>query len=269
MSSEAIYLYCFLRPGGAADTAVSGVCDRPVLRVDCGHIGAVYSIVATDDFSSQAAGNRMDDAQWVIACACRHEQVIEEAMLDGPVVPVRFGTVFSSLDALRQLMTDRSDAVAGILNTLGDKQEWAVKGFVDAAQARQWLIGADPTLAEASRCLPESPGARYFQEKRLDTAADAALGRWQAVVAEDVRQKFLPCTVAVTLLDLQDRRVSGRDGDMVVNLALLVDRDRVFEMRARARTVAAAYADAGLTLDVTGPWPPYNFCSPLPLIPEG
>lgn len=262
MSTEAIYLYCFARPGAARDIAAEGVDGRPVIRLNHGSVAALYSVVVAEDFSAAAPGNRMDDTKWVIASACQHERVIEEAMEAGPVVPVRFGTLFSSMDALRLLMVQQGTPIAGTLNALGDKQEWSVKGFVDPVTARAWLIVADPALAEAWRRLPESPGARYFQEKRVHAQAHEAFARWRAIVAEEVREHLGPCAVAATLLDLQDRRVSGREADMVLNVALLVERDRVAEMRTLVKAAATAYTGAGLTLDVSGPWPPYNFCAP-------
>ena len=41
----------------------------------------------------------MEDLAWVAPRALRHEEVILTVMEQGPVLPVRFGTVFSSLDS--------------------------------------------------------------------------------------------------------------------------------------------------------------------------
>ena len=53
--------------------------------------------------------------------------------------------------------------------------------------------------------------------------------------------------------------LSGRDGEMVLNSAYLVsDRPR-FEGELTA--LARELSERGLELELTGPWPPYNFVS--------
>ena len=59
---------------------------------------------------------------------------------------------------------------------------------------------------------------------------------------------------------LQDKSTSGRDKEMVLNCALLLRRDSVRTFRQQVDRIGAAYAEQGITLEVSGPWPPYNFC---------
>jgi hypothetical protein len=45
----------------------------------------------------------------------------------------------------------------------------------------------------------------------------------------------------------------------VLDVALLVPRDAEDELLTRAAEYTAQAVDAGLELDLTGPWPPYSF----------
>jgi hypothetical protein len=51
----------------------------------------------------------------------------------------------------------------------------------------------------------------------------------------------------------------GEHNDLVAKLAFLVARDRFEEFRAAAERLAEEHAPAGFKLELTGPWPAYNF----------
>jgi len=59
---------------------------------------------------------------------------------------------------------------------------------------------------------------------------------------------------AAVLLRPQDRRLSGRDREMIFNGAYLVRRADAAGFAHRVESFGR-----GLELEVTGPWPPYHF----------
>jgi hypothetical protein len=179
------------------------------------------------------------------------------------VLPVRFGTVFSSGRVLEKFLADRSGEVARILDRLSDKEEWAVKGYVDLARAKEWLVASDPVLAEQRRLLPEAPGARYFHQKRLDARAEEAARLWRRKVAGQVGALLAPHAVDACPLRPQPRNLTGRDAEMIFSAAYLLLRSDIDTFRKQVAAVGAGCAEQGLTLEVSGPWPPYNFCPPL------
>jgi hypothetical protein len=50
---------------------------------------------------------------------------------------------------------------------------------------------------------------------------------------------------------------------MVLNAAYLVEAERVGELREFATELEAEHAALGASIELTGPWPPYNF------VPDG
>jgi hypothetical protein len=50
---------------------------------------------------------------------------------------------------------------------------------------------------------------------------------------------------------------------MAFNHAFLLERGRQRDFRARVESLNAKYSGQGLVLELSGPWPPYNFCPPL------
>ena len=49
---------------------------------------------------------------------------------------------------------------------------------------------------------------------------------------------------------------------MILNGVYLVDREREDELRAALEELRSGHGDRGLVLELTGPWPAYNFVRP-------
>ena len=61
------------------------------------------------------------------------------------------------------------------------------------------------------------------------------------------------------LVAVQRPEVSGHEGDMILNGVYLVDDQDIPEFRALVERVGEEYRAVGVALELTGPWPPYNF----------
>jgi len=264
MDATGVYLYCFTRAGAARKIAAAGVDERSVVTaLEGSAAAAVFSTVAIHEFTGDAAAPGEQDPQQLVLRVCRHEQVIEEVMREAPVLPVRFGTVFSSGQLLEKFLAGKEQEVARILDRISDKEEWAVKGFLDGARATEWLMASDPVLAESRRQLPAAAGARYLRQKRLDAQAEEALRLWCRELLDQVQSRLEPHAVDASAIRLQPGNVTGRTDEMVLNVAYLMLKSSLAAFRKEVESLGNAYAQQGLTLELTGPWPPYNFCPPL------
>ena len=126
-----------------------------------GEVAAVLAEVNIEDFSGPEAQEKMEDLKWVAPRALRHEEVVLSAMEQGPVLPVRFGTVFSSLAAAAEPLRQRQDVLMKFFQDTIDKKEWTLKGYVDRPQARARMTAAR-LAAEKEQLAGLSPGKRYF-----------------------------------------------------------------------------------------------------------
>jgi hypothetical protein len=219
--------------------------------------------VALEEFQRTAAQNETPDPSWVIPRACRHERVIEAVMSRSPALPVRFGAVFSSRHSLEELLASRCTQIADFLNAISDKEEWAVKGFVDLEKTATWLLAADPVLSERRQRLPETPGVRYFQEKRLHADTQKQGKLWARRVAVEIQEELKTFTAAVQPLKPQGQSASGRTAEMVLHCAFLILRHGMADFSGRLEEINSQYAEQGLFLESLGPWPPFNFCPVL------
>ena len=250
-SEPAYYLYCLTPSDCELQCSAAGVDERhPVLARACGEACAIYSEVELGEFVGESAEANMQDLAWLGPRVCRHESVIEQVMGRAAVLPARFATLFSSLDSLEQFIVEHREAIAGFFAELGERQEWAVKGLLDRAGALQGLF--HPAAHE----LTGSPGMRYFQEKRI-----------KAQLEREFNQRLRAFSQPPACVP-RERKVltpvaEGTEAEVVLNWAFLIAPGAFEDFKASLERFNGGEAFPGLTLALTGPWPPYSFAPDL------
>jgi hypothetical protein len=260
----ALYVFCFARPELLREVEGTGVDgDHPLSMFRYSpDLCAVLSEVALEDFCGPAAELRMQDLSWVGERALRHEAVVEEALRRSPVLPVRLGTLFSSLKALREFLEEHGGAIKQFLERVVDQREWSVKGLLDRKRALQVLISTSRAAQEKQlAALPA--GTRYFGEQRIRQDAEKELSLWLnqtcSRVVSDLRNyasDFRECQV-----------VSGEAAESgateVVNWAFLLPASATAAFRECLDRVNLDFEPQGLLYILSGPWPPYRFVPSL------
>lgn len=156
-------------------------------------------------------------------------EVVRRLAAAGPVLPLRYGTVVADETELARLVDEHAAEWAELLRTLAGHSELIV--HLPAAAAREPdtgpVSGRDYLLARAA--------AVHDREARLEQLA------------------ALPGVRAVR--ELPSRGASSAEH----RVSLLVADTDVADV---GRLVAAWAGDGGTTARVTGPWPPFSFCTP-------
>ena len=122
---------------------------------------------------------------------------------------------------------------------------------------------ADPAIQSRLAALSPSPGVRYLEQKQLDALIEAALRAWVERVTHDLHEVLALHAVASSELRCHAGAVTGRPERMVFNCSFLVTPVALPDFRAVLSDQQYNYKGIGLTLELRGPWPPYNFCPTL------
>lgn len=260
---NAIYLYCLsMAEGMSVMHDMTGVDERyPVMALGDGdsETGMVAIISGVDP--SEFSEHNLQTLSWLGVRAQRHEAVVDRIMGASPVLPVKFGTIFSSRASLKEFIREHGAVIVRALNDLRDKAEWSVKGYLDEAEARSLLVASDDEIQSRLAKLSPSPGARYIQQRQLDARIEAALHAWLKRAADDIQSALVLHAVASIPLRCHHGSVTGRAERMIFNASFLLADTADF--RAALIEQQAAYLGSGLTLELHGPWPPYNYCPTL------
>jgi len=279
VGAEGTYLYCFTRPGAARGVDVPGVDgSAAIAEIELGPVAAVVSRVSLDEFGATKAEENTQNPDWVIPRACRHQQVVRELMARSCVLPVRFGAVFSSEQRLAEIVREKCREIAGFLDSVQGKEEWAVKGIVDPHRAMAWLRAQDPSLSNCGLRIadcglkPEirnpksempSPGARYLADRKAHLVVRERLRPWCRAMAEQVQALLDPAAEAARPLKLHAWSGSGQVGQMFFHRAYLLPREGVAAFLGHVERVGGTCSEQGLSLETSGPWPPYTFAPAL------
>lgn len=158
-----------------------------------------------------------------------YARVVEALMVEGPVLPARWGSVASEAD-IALMLAERHNELLRALERVRGAVEFSVRPAEGRVRAVAASGSAPTTAAAGSGSGAAGAGTAYLQarfaaertERELSEIVDAAAGSM-------VRARAWRPTRA---------------------LALLVESDRAAEFAARIRA-------RGLVL--TGPWPPWSF----------
>ncbi|MGO9599005.1 MAG: GvpL/GvpF family gas vesicle protein [Isosphaeraceae bacterium] len=256
-----VYLYGFARPEPTRNFSYPGLEEiGPARPVELGGLAAIVSSIPPGAIESGLTC-QPPDPDWIVPRALHHERVVEAVQASAPVLPVRFGCVFSSPEALQAVADQHRQPIEQFLHEVTDQEEWSLKAYLDADAAVETLLVTNPLLSERYRKLPTAPGTRYFLEKRLREDARDEARRGGRAAVEKLHRALLATGFRVQIQKVQEGE--GRGRDLLLKTALLIPRVRIDEMFANAEMTAASAGPVPLSVERSGPWPPYHFCPNL------
>lgn len=266
----ALYLYCLVSADSPIDLnriSSAGVDEQsPLIVIQDSHITAIISEVALADFAGEEAETRLKDLAWLGPRALRHEAVIEQVMSQTAVIPARFGTLFSSQSKLTAFLAAHQSAIRQSLAELAGHQEFAVKTLLFRERAKS-ALATERLSSQAQDLGAVSPGARYFQQKKIAAAAEQELTDWLQTTCTESAVHFNACAEKFAERKVITRTVtvseSGTEMEVIAIWALLISARQVNELRLRVDAANARYQQHGLFFELTGPWPPYTFAPAL------
>lgn len=263
-AGHGLYVFCVTRDGTACPDEAGLEPDSKVFGISHAGLTAVCCEIALDAWVGAASEANLRDLAWLGPRAVQHERVIEQAMGGGAVMPLRFGCIFSSAAGLHGWMAQHGGVIAKFLTELAGRQEWSIKGWLDAERAATALAADDPRI----KALPASPGARYLREQKIKQELQRSVRQWARATGQDVLTSLQPLCERHRALDALPGSASGREEEVAFHHALLLAEERAESLHAEVARLNAALSGRGLTLAVTGPWPPYSFCPAISPPPE-
>jgi hypothetical protein len=219
-------------------------------------VSAVVSRVRLQEFGAEALKRNLEDLAWLERTARAHEAVLARVLAGEAVVPLRLFTIFVDEVGVRDALRREREPFLAALTRLRGRTEWSVKILADprALEAASRERGSALAGAEA-----QGAGHAYFARKRVERGErDDARATIERAV-EEAHARLRDQAAAATTLPPQDRRLSGRSGQMVLNGAYLVERSSAARFAAVTKELDARHREIGLTLELSGPFAPYNF----------
>ncbi|MDH7578642.1 MAG: GvpL/GvpF family gas vesicle protein [Bacillota bacterium] len=185
-----------------------------------------------------------------------HEKVLQAALQDYTVLPVRFGTILKDRPAVEAFLAQNYFEIKQVLADLTGKIELGLKVIWKKDAFIREIEAAEPRIPELKKRIAE----RLPEEC---TGLRLQLGQLVAGVVEDRRRFYVrviyeplaECAFLASLNPLAGER-------MVLNAAFLVEKEREAEFDRLVNRVCEKFEDR-FDFKYTGPWAPSSFITTL------
>ena len=182
-----------------------------------------------------------------------HTRVLEEVMQQFTILPVRFGTVAPSPQALiDQALKRRYGGLISSFEEVENRVELGVKAFWYEEVIFQEIVEQNQSVRRLrDGLMGRSAEETYYERIRLGEMIEAALSKKRDEDAEKILERLRP-------LVYKTRANKVITDKMVLNAAFLVHREQEAEFD---QAIERIDADMGkrLMFKYVGPVPPYNF----------
>jgi hypothetical protein len=240
------YIYCIISGGEPREFSRPGIGGR----------GDPVHTLAFSDLAAVVSDSPEVEYERSRACMIAHTLVLEEVMQEGAILPVRFGTVASSAEAVRaQVLERRYEELTGLLADMEGRAEVGLKAVWPEGIIFQEIVReAPPAMRKLQEKIQGRPPAEtYFERMKLGEMIESAMNQKRDADAGKLMARLGPLAEQHKLNALfMDR--------MVLNGAFLVHRDRQAEFDAAVQELDSEMGSR-VTFKYVGPVPPYNFVS--------
>lgn len=223
-----------------------------------GRLGIIASAVPLDEYTGPNLEANLEDLDWLEGRVRAQSAVVTALFEHQPIVPLRFGTLFSAVEPMIEELGRREPEVLAQLDAGRDQEEWTVRFCANPDQIAQQM--ADQALAAGAA---GGRGAQYLLRRRM-----ALKGRPE--VAQRLAERAAQAHAALERLALESSpartEISGLPGGARSLLSRVyrirrADRDQFLEVVGQRE---AELSGEGLTTLHSGPWPLTVGHSPTP-----
>jgi gas vesicle protein GvpL/GvpF len=265
---NAYYVYCIAESAAAGQLRINSLPaaieeDARLEWVTGNTLAALASQVPRETYSEESLADHLTDATWTAIRAMRHETVVEYVAKRASVIPLRFGTIYLDRSGVEQMLTERGRELEEIIEHLRGREEWGVNVYSDRAVLLSSITSVSPVLRElVERAQEAPPGQSYLMQKKIEALkVDEARAAVNSIV-DQIEEKLKAQTDEARRLRILKVETTEH-GELKAKFAFLVRRSGFEEFRDAAEQLAREHQSAGIRLELTGPWPVYNFVQDL------
>lgn len=264
MSELAYYVYCIAESAAAAQLPAASlpaaIEDESKLEwVVSNDLAALSSTVPRASYSEESLAEHLSDASWTAVRAMRHETVMEYVARRASVVPLRFGTIYLERAGVERMLEEKRRELAQIIERLRGREEWGVNVYCDQTTLMSSITAVSPVLRDlVERAAQASPGQSYLMQKKIETLKVDEVRTALTRIIDEIEQELSQQSEDAKRLRVL--KVEATEyGELKAKFAFLIKRVDFETFRDAAERLAQTHQATGVRLELTGPWPAYNF----------
>ncbi len=264
MSALAFYIYCIAESAAAAELPANSLPaaieeGTDLEWVKAGVFSALSSRVPLASYGEEQLAEHLSDASWTAVRAMRHETVLEFVARRATIVPVRFGTIYLERAGIERMLDETGSELAQILDNLRGCEEWGVNVFCDQSILMSSITSVSPVLRElVEQAEQASPGQSYLMKKKIETLRVDEVRNALSRIIEEIEKALSEISDDVKRLRVLKVEATEH-GELRAKFAFLIPKSEFLKFHDTAERLAEENQAAGIRLELTGPWPAYNF----------
>jgi hypothetical protein len=244
MEQEGKYIYCIIETKQERNFGPIGIGGR----------GDEVLTISYDELSMVVSNHLMTKMVVSRENLISHEKVIEEVMKEfDSVLPVRFGTIATNADEIRNLLDRRYREFKNLLRQMERKVELGVKGlWKNMGLIFEEIVEENKEIKRTKQNLERDKTRKAIQTK-------IEVGRMVARALEKKKEKeqaLIIKTLKDTAVDYKLNKTLG--DEMFINASFLVDKGREKEFDNIMDDLSEKHKDR-IKFIYAGPLPPFNF----------
>jgi hypothetical protein len=261
-----IYVFCLIPsleldrlaqpaiPGMDGETPCDIIRDRDTVAVTC--------MVEEDEYSQERLQMNVQDPEWLRVAGSRHHACIEAYHRHYTVIPMAFGTIFTSEGSFFDKLAEQAEVIRDLFVRLCGQEEWNVRLYCNRSKLCARVAASSPAVAEFHEELTRMPAGRQFlMRKKADRLIADETDRQLSEGFTRIHEALLPLCTDHQSKQVWPKTLAAREEDMAANHAYLVrraSREQFLQVVALHHTMSEA---DGWVLEAVGPWPPYQFAT--------
>ena len=253
-----LWVYAIARAGHSKPASVEAVDGSDKVEpITEGPLMAFATPVDLRQYSQQAVDAHAGDLEWLGAIGYRHQAVMQALMTGGTVIPLRAFSLFGSPQMVQAQLRSGRDQFSRVLERLDGKQEWTLRIEFEPQRWNEALATrVDSLRALVGEIESAAPGKAFLLKKKLDDERKKASHDAEVQVVVEIEQQIMKKLACETVAESRQ----ARDGAFP-QINVLINRDEEAILQELHRDLSDRYSGQGITLAVSGPWPPYTFAS--------
>lgn len=223
---------------------------------------AIYSPVPLAEFSQAALEENIKKPDWVCERVVSHQVTLAALLASHTIIPLKFCTVYLDRERMMQTLIDHCADFTATLHSLRGATEWGVKVYCNLpTYARQIETSINALAAQRDAVACSRPGTAYFLRKKLEQAAVREAERVVTMQVQEIHMQLAAQSRRTMLNKAQTAQDHRHSDEMFLNAAYLVEDANWQDFQRTFDGLMNTLGKAGFTIDLTGPWPPYNFAT--------
>lgn len=241
-----LHAYGVVPVGVRVDLPDGGIDGAPVELVEVGGLAAVVSRLDAGSYGEGVWRDKAEDPDWLAPFALQHQGVLGALVATCDVLPFRIPGMYADEERLRGMLEAERELLSRGLDAVRGHVEWGVQVFL--------------TRTSEDEQVPRPRSGRDYLRNRSEQVGSRQRGveERQGLVL-DAYGRIAEASTHSVANPPQDPALSKRREPMLLNSAHLVARTREEPFFAAVEQAHADLAERGLVVEVSGPWPPYNF----------